>query len=604
MAGKMSERSKITERSPQQQQRQPENGINESGGAQRINSNSNSNGGQGGSPTPPSSSSRVQSSESTRSSDPMPQRPDGIKENRNSNRTTKDKNEETVGHLREYDVLMGRGSGPNRHVGNIHFRAIVREVFDDFLDNHAGDGSGLNNRTEMLRIDPSTKNRLAQAVLDKITLEKKGRFLQKLTKKEILEATKKGTSSDLIRARANSMDAAAMAAEAAAAATGSSADSGYDDDSNSLDSVVNAVVYYKIIPEKQILAKIKQTFRFLRDQNEASYAAEKHRQRVKRMACRGNSRESSLPNSSSNALGNLNTSVLSGNSSLAAYALLSQNPHLGAVMNSNQLAQQLNFGSSGGSGPNSLNNSVNGLQNGNHVWTGRNRMGAAAASSLTSLNSLKNCTLNASGNMDLASRILCDLPQTNRIMAGSNSVRGSSSIFSGSPSQHLSVAMANSAQGLNNGTGGLLNKANSAPDQMSTKRVLEELTLSRLVHLQKQREETINAYLSLEREAAAPSSTGMGGINASAGNRISPFDRLLDNMNGNGSNTPATVNASVPQSVSSLNMGAIGGINSNSNSVGGKASDSLTLLLQLQNNGFPTNLNINHQHSLRAFGSL
>eukprot|EP00536_Pseudo-nitzschia_multiseries_P015851 jgi/Psemu1/292230/fgenesh1_pg.961_\ len=529
-----------------------------------------------------------------------------------------DDEDEDVGSLREYDVLMGRGSGPNRHVGNIHFRAIVREVFDDFLDNHDGDGNNINNRrnsrSEMLRIDPSTKNRLAQAVLDKITLEKKGRFLQKLTKKEMLEASKKGTVSQLIRARANSMDAAAMAAEAVAATVPAAVDSDKDEDASTHDTSVNTVLYYNIIPEKQILAKIKQTFRFLRGQNEASYAAEKHRQRSKRMACRGSTREPSLQTSASTVLNNLNANVLSGNTSLAAYALLSQNPGLGAVLNPTPLAQQLNFGSNVGSGANTLNNSLSALPNGSRLWTGRNisnSMGAiplATNSSLSSLNSLKNCTLNAgaitcaSGNMDLASRILCDLPQSNRIISGSTSVGGSTSIFNGTPSPPFSATMGSSAQGLSNSTSGLLNKAN--PEHISTKRVLEELTLSRLVHLQKQREETINAYLSLERDTAAPSSAGIGGINASLCNRISPFDRLLDNMNGVNSSKSATANVNVPQNVNGLNMGALGGMNANGNNLGNNV-ESISLLLQLQNNGFPTNFNVHSgKNSLRAFGSL
>lgn len=114
--------------------------------------------------------------------------------------------------IREYDVLMGRGSGPNRHSGNIHFRAIVSDVFDEFLSKHGSDRTMVGEGgSDMMRIDPSTKNRLAQAVLDKITIKKKGRFLQKLNKKELADAIKKGEDSDLIRARSYSLMDTAMA---------------------------------------------------------------------------------------------------------------------------------------------------------------------------------------------------------------------------------------------------------------------------------------------------------------------------------------------------------------------------------------------------------
>jgi hypothetical protein len=408
-------------------------------------------------------------------------------------------------------------------------------------------------RMDMQRIDPSTKNRLAQRVLDKITLEKNGRFLQKLTKKELTEALKKGDESGLIKARAFSLMDAAMAttmANAVEAQLGKSSDDEIEEapvhsGSEKPTFNPNAVVYYKIIPEKQILAKIKQTFRFLRDQNEASNA-EKHRQRVRRVAAATSG--GGMP--SLNSLGGIGSMQLPGgltggltnNSSLAAtYALMERMGMNG--INPSPIQDQLSFGNS------------------------------RASNSSMAMNALKNMNYSnlsnpPGGAIDLASRLLCDLPQPKRILSNSESSPG-----------HFDSS---------NGNG---NMASSLEN--STKRLLEELTLSRLANLQKQREDTINAYLAMER-GGGQGSGGMGNPSNS--------------MNGVGI-SPSTLPTHQLQRLLSLNSAGAGSMapTGNDSGFGGSSnstSDPLSLLLQLNNNNNNNGNSIGRSpSSLRTFNS-
>ena len=353
--------------------------------------------------------------------------------------------------IREYDVLMGRGSGPNRHSGNIHFRAIVGEVFDKFLSKHGSDRTMVGKGgSDMMRIDPSTKNRLAQAVLDKITIKKNGRFLQKLNKKELSDAIKKGEDSSLIRARSYSlMDTAMATALARKVKAGTVEDNG--NEKKEIDA--SAVVFYKIIPEKQILAKIKQTFRFLRDQNEAS-TVEKHRQNRKKAAVAGNQMATAHVTAGMNGM----QSQLPGG--------------LGYLVD--------RFGVNGVNG---LNVNASGLSNIiNPINAGAVPFGNNTIKTLNNTNP-------QGATMDLASRFLCDLPQANRILSASNG-QAQQPLFQGS----ALAAGANQPNGNNDA---------------STKRLLEQLTLSRLVNLQKQRDDTISAYLAhaAPGSAVAPNPT-------------------------------------------------------------------------------------------------
>lgn len=389
--------------------------------------------------------------------------------------------------IREYDVLMGRGSGPNRHSGNIHFRAIVGEIFDEFLSKHGSGRTMISGGgSDMMRIDPSTKNRLAQAVLDKITIEKEGRFLQKLNKKELSEAIKKGEDGDLIKAKAFSLMDAAMANTITPETIIGKEDG--DEKGHSTGFNPHAVVYYRIIPEKQILAKIKQTFRFLRDQNEASNA-EKHRQRARRVAAAslrgGGTSSNQLSRAALGGVGGVQIpgglpGGLANTSSMAAtYALMERLGVNGLNMNPSPLSDQFKYANARG-----LTNMI-------------------ASSPAMTMNAIKNLnqTNTQVGAMDLASRLLCDLPQPKRVISSSEPTSAPSLL------QGSSLAAAVSQLDGSNAAG----KAAPSVDN-TTKRLLEDFTLSRLANLQKQREETISAYLAMERSTSggAPASAGIG----------------------------------------------------------------------------------------------
>ncbi|GKZ01079.1 hypothetical protein MPSEU_001059500 [Mayamaea pseudoterrestris] len=72
--------------------------------------------------------------------------------------------------LRAADVLLGRGSGPNDHEGNIRFRLLVQERKDEYL--------ATNHRV--------TKGRIAQEIVDQV-FARNGRFLRKLDGQDALE---------------------------------------------------------------------------------------------------------------------------------------------------------------------------------------------------------------------------------------------------------------------------------------------------------------------------------------------------------------------------------------------------------------------------------
>jgi hypothetical protein len=67
------------------------------------------------------------------------------------------------------DVLLGRGSGPNDHPGNIQFRKLVAERKDEYM--------ATNHRL--------TKARIAQEIVDSV-FTNKGRFLRKLEGNELV----------------------------------------------------------------------------------------------------------------------------------------------------------------------------------------------------------------------------------------------------------------------------------------------------------------------------------------------------------------------------------------------------------------------------------
>ena len=571
IANKIMERSKVKEVSSQQNQLLQGQRIDQ-GGAEGDNDNLDSISNNEESPSTDLSLMAVATIATASDGSPT-----GSTVGPGEKTAKKNSKEQAVDKIREYDVLMGRGSGPNRHSGNIHFRAIVGEVFDEFLSKHGSDRTMIGDSgSDMLRIDPSTKNRLAQAVLDKITIEKNGRFLQKLNKKELSEAIKKDEHRHLIKARAFSLMDAAMANTVTAESVAAEGDD--RDESPALEKCAgfnpNAVVYYRIIPEKQILAKIKQTFRFLRDQNEASNA-ETHRQRARRVAAAsmgGVSRDQI----SAAALGVVGGMQLSGglagglaNSNSMAYALM-QRMGLDALnMNPSPLPDQLNYANTRG-----LNNII------------------APTPSIT-MSAIKNLHQSnpSVGAMDLASRLLVDLPHPNRIISTSEPA-SAPSFLQGS----ALAAAVSQLDGSNNGGKVIPSMENSS------KRFLEELTLSRLANLRRQREDTISAFLSMERSTSggAPASAGIGNaasqINCAALSASAlPAQQLQRLLSLNSASQAQLSMATAPNQ-------AVSG------SLPSSTSEPLSLLLQLNNgsNGIMNGNTLGRSpgnNSLRAFNS-
>jgi hypothetical protein len=66
--------------------------------------------------------------------------------------------------LGQNDVLLGRGTGPNEHIGNIRYRAFVREVI---------------KTSELHAIDGKTKTKLAAKIVDSVKA-RNGRFVKRV----------------------------------------------------------------------------------------------------------------------------------------------------------------------------------------------------------------------------------------------------------------------------------------------------------------------------------------------------------------------------------------------------------------------------------------
>lgn len=82
--------------------------------------------------------------------------------------------------LTNNDILCGRGSGPNEHIGNIEFRKLVLTCKAEY------------NNANTSR---DTKGRIANDIINTVRLSKGGRFLRKLSAEQIKETGyKRGTA--------------------------------------------------------------------------------------------------------------------------------------------------------------------------------------------------------------------------------------------------------------------------------------------------------------------------------------------------------------------------------------------------------------------------
>jgi hypothetical protein len=142
--------------------------------------------------------------------------------------------------LRANDVLFGRGSGPNQYEGNRRFRSVVWETFQDYLQGeqarHFRQGKMLDSSFPT-SLSAGTKSRLCRIVREKIT-RMHGRFLQKVTSAEAMPHAYYNLICVTQSGECENEDGKGPCRD----------------------------TYYKIVDERQVLDKIKQTLRFLLDQ--------------------------------------------------------------------------------------------------------------------------------------------------------------------------------------------------------------------------------------------------------------------------------------------------------------------------------------------------
>lgn len=152
--------------------------------------------------------------------------------------------------LRATDVLFGRGTGPNNFIGNIRFRALVSEVLQDFPASHAGRDGNYRPTT----MDAETKNALASEVLE-LAKQRQMFFLQKLPK---TGGPPGNDPSTVVLIIMNPDDN--EGGEGGGAAEGQM--DGEDAAVNSVAESGRSWSRYLIVPEAQVLSKIKQSLRF------------------------------------------------------------------------------------------------------------------------------------------------------------------------------------------------------------------------------------------------------------------------------------------------------------------------------------------------------
>jgi hypothetical protein len=146
--------------------------------------------------------------------------------------------------FRPNDVLLGRGSGPNRWKGNIRFREVVLNTFQDYLERSVQEQQGrlplpgVERPTTFSSLDPFAKNQLARTVLRTIKGER-GRFLQRMSKEEF-ERENVTSRTTIIHQEQEERKGGKKTS-----------------------------YLYAEAGEKKALEKIKQTFRFLTDQKQA-----------------------------------------------------------------------------------------------------------------------------------------------------------------------------------------------------------------------------------------------------------------------------------------------------------------------------------------------
>jgi hypothetical protein len=142
--------------------------------------------------------------------------------------------------LRATDILMGRGSGPSQNEGNKRFRAVVWETYQEHAqeeqESKRRKGASVNPSAPVW-MNAGTKARLCRVVKAKIA-RLNGRFLQRITS----AADVKDDSLVYITRQ------------------------GVAKNPDGTTTATNRKIYFQIVDDRLVLDKIKQTFRFLMDQ--------------------------------------------------------------------------------------------------------------------------------------------------------------------------------------------------------------------------------------------------------------------------------------------------------------------------------------------------
>jgi hypothetical protein len=143
---------------------------------------------------------------------------------------------------RANDVLFGRGSGPSKHEGNRRFRGVVWETFQGYLQieraRHCSRGE-MGNDVLPPSLSAATKSRLCQIIREKIA-KMDGRFLQKVTSASVAATPDSDENMTCVTHNERGI--------------------------KEVGNRHNLKTYYRIVDERQVLSKIKQTLRFLLEQ--------------------------------------------------------------------------------------------------------------------------------------------------------------------------------------------------------------------------------------------------------------------------------------------------------------------------------------------------
>jgi hypothetical protein len=181
-----------------------------------------------------------------------------------------DIDKQRLGGLRKYDVLTGRGSGPNQSQGNTLFRQMVWETYQEYLQSLERKGNilspqhGFHSRADrdsnIFRrpLDGNAKNLLARQILAKVQ-EHNGRFLRRICPEDFRNLSEE-EQSRVVR----------VPVEPHLAKAPSKMGSSSEDDEGPASTSARVNLYIEL-SSKETLEKIKQSLRFQVDRCEQQH---------------------------------------------------------------------------------------------------------------------------------------------------------------------------------------------------------------------------------------------------------------------------------------------------------------------------------------------